>query len=374
MREHPMIPVYKPYSDDKEPKYLKEVIDSGIWSLGPKTAEFESRFAAFVGTTYALGLNSVAAALELALRCLDLQGGEVILPSLSFVAVSHAVLHSGGTPVFCDIEPENLNITAENIAALVTPRTRAVIVSHYAGYAADLDPIMELAQKHNLVVIEDCSQACGGKYREKMLGSIGHMACFSFQVSSNLTTGEGGMLVTNNEQWAAQVKKLRYLGIAGDITERGTGSSLDWQYEVSGTGYKFHMHDISAALGMAQLEKIDWMNARRRNITEQYKEAFSTVPQLKWLPIRDYMFPACCLFVIRTKRRDELRAHLHVNGIASALHYYPSHLYPMYKQYSRPLPVTESVWQELLTLPLYAGMTEDQFRSIVRSVWGFYKV
>jgi perosamine synthetase len=367
-----MIPVYRPYHDDLEMKYLKEVIDSGWWGLGPKTNEFERRFADFVGSKYALGLNSATAALHLALMCVGVQDAEVITPAMTFVSTNHVILYNGGIPVFCDVEPENLNVTAENIEPLITEKTRAVIVVHYGGYACDMDPIMDLAREHGLAVIEDCAHACGGKYKGRMLGSIGDFGSFSFQAVKNLATGDGGMLTTNNSEWADRVKKLRWVGISKDTFDRGAGNSYDWFYDVTEAGFKYHMNDIIAALGLAQLEKLEWMNDRRRYWSERYRKAFQDIPQIKCPPLKDYMFPACHNFVIKTLRRDELRARLMEKGITTGVHYYPNHMFKMYEPWYRELPVTQSIWKELVTLPLFPDLAEEDFELITSSIREFY--
>lgn len=368
-----MIPVFKPYSDDKEIKYLKEVIDSGWWGMGPKTAEFEQKFAAYIGSRHALGLNSATAALHLALMCIDVKDCEVITPAMTFVSTNHAILYNGGIPVFCDVEPDNLNITAEEIKKLITPKTKAIIVVHYGGYACDMDPIMELANEHNLAVVEDCAHACGGKYKGRMLGSIGHFGSFSFQAVKNLSTGDGGMLTTNNAEWATRIKKLRWVGISKDTFERGAGNSYDWFYDVTEAGFKYHMNDIIAAIGLAQFEKLEWMNDRRRYWSGKYREILSAYPQIKCPAVSDYMFPACHNFVIKTDNRDKLREHLMKNGISSGVHYYPNHLFEMYKPWYRELPVSENIWKKLVTLPLFPGLKEEEFQTIIRAIDGFIK-
>lgn len=363
-----MIPVYRPYHDDLEMKYLKEVIDSGWWGMGPKTAEFETKFAQYIGSKHALGLNSATAALHLALMCVGVKDAEVITPAMTFVSTNHAILYNGGIPVFCDVEPENLNMTADEISKLITSKTKAIILVHYGGYACDMDPIMELAAKHNLVVIEDCAHACGGKYKGKMLGSIGHFGSFSFQAVKNLATGDGGMLTTNDDKWAERIKKLRWVGISKDTFDRGAGNSYDWFYDVTELGFKYHMNDIIAALGLAQFEKLEWMNDKRRYWSDRYREAFADYPTIHTPPVKDYMFPACHNFVIKHPDRDKLREALNKQGIASGVHYYPNHLFDMYKKYYRRLPVSEEIWKSLVTLPLYPDMTEDDFRLIIRTI------
>jgi perosamine synthetase len=367
-----MIPVYRPYHDELEIKYLKEVIDSGWWGMGPKTNEFENKFAEYIGTKHALGLNSATAALHLALMCVGVQDSEVITPAMTFVSTNHAILYNGGIPVFCDVEPENLNVTAENIAPLITKKTRAIIVVHYGGYACDMDPIMELAHKHGLAVIEDCAHACGGKYKGRMLGSIGDFGSFSFQAVKNLATGDGGMLTTNNDTWAARIKKLRWVGISKDTFDRGAGNSYDWFYDVTEAGFKYHMNDIIAAIGLAQFEKLEWMNGRRRYWSDKYRGAFQNIPEIKCPPVKDYMFPACHNFVIKVPRRDELRANLMEKGITTGVHYYPNHLFDMYKPWYRRLSISESIWKELVTLPLYPDLNEEDFELITGTIREFY--
>jgi len=364
-----MIPVYRPYHDEKEIQYLKEVIDSGWWGMGPKTKEFENRFAQYIGSKHALGLNSATAALHLALMCIGVKDAEVISPAMTFVSTNHAILYNGGIPVFCDIEPENLNMRAEDIAKLITKKTKAIIVVHYGGYACDMDPIMQLADEHKLVVIEDCAHACGGEYKGKKLGSIGHFGSFSFQAVKNLATGDGGMLTTNNDEWAERIKKLRWVGISKDTFDRGAGNSYDWFYDVVEPGFKYHMNDIIAALGLAQFEKLDWMNGRRRYWSDKYREAFADIKGIHTPPVIDYMLPACHNFVIQVDNRDQLRSKLMEKGITTGVHYYPNHLFDMYKQFYRKLQVTESIWTKLVTLPLYPALSEKTFGIIIEGIF-----
>jgi len=367
-----MIPVYRPYYDEKEMKYLKAVIESGWWGMGPKTVEFEEKFAQYIGTRYALGLNSGTAALHLALMCIDVQNAEVISPSMTFVSTNHAILYNGGIPVFCDVEYDNLNVTAQEIEKLITDKTKAIIVVHYGGYACDMDSIMELARAHNLYIIEDCAHACGGKYKDKMLGSIGDFGCFSFQAVKNLSTGDGGMITTDNEEWTKRIKRLRWVGISKDTFERGAGNNYDWFYDVTELGFKYHMNDIIAAIGLAQLEKIEWMNDKRRYWSSRYRESLKNISEIKCPPVKDYMFPACHNFVIKAEGRDELRKVLMEKGITTGVHYYPNHLFDMYKEYYRKLPVTESVWKNLVTLPLYPDLEEKDFQLIIKTIRDFY--
>lgn len=372
MTECNMIPVYRPYSDGKEIEYLKEVIDSGWWGLGPKTKEFEEKFADYIGSDYAVGLNSATAALHLALKCIDVEGYEVITPSMTFVTTNHAILYNNGIPVFCDVEQDNLNIDVDKIEELITKKTKAIIVVHFGGYACDMERVMAIAKKHNLYVIEDAAHACGGEYKGRKLGSIGDFGSFSFQAVKNLSTGDGGMLVTNNIEWYERLKKLRWVGISKDTFERGAGNSYDWFYDVTELGYKYHMNDIAAAIGLAQLEKIDWMNDIRRKWSEYYREELADIAQIQCPEIKDYMKPACHNFVIKVEKRNELREYLLNKGITTGVHYYPNHLYDMYKEYYSELPVTETIWKKLMTLPLFPGMTEKEINLVISGLKDFF--
>jgi perosamine synthetase len=366
-----MIPVFRPYTTGKEVEILKEVIDSGWWGLGPKTQEFEKRCANYLGTSYALGLNSATAALHLAFKCLDIKGLEVITPSMTFVSSNHAILYCEGIPVFCDIEPDTLNLDPEKIESLITDKTRAIQVVHYGGRACDMDKIMAIAKKHNLIVIEDCAHAFGGEYKGKKLGSIGDIGCLSFQAVKNLATGDGGMIVTQNHDWSDLVKKLRWVGITKDTFNRNIGQ-YSWFYDVVDAGFKYHMNDIMAAIGLAQFEKIEWMNQQRQRWSEYYDEHLKGIGDIQLPPLKDYMKPSYHNYVIKTEHRDELQNYLRENGISTGVHYYPNHLFEMYKPYYTPLPVTEAVWKKILTLPLFPALKQDEMDLIISSIKEFF--
>ncbi len=367
-----MIPVFRPYTDGKEIEYLKDVINSGWWGLGPKTKEFEEKFSHYIGCKYGIGLNSATAALHLAFKCLDIEGYEVITPSMTFVSTNHAILYNGGIPVFCDIEEDNLNIDPDKIEALITTKTKAIVIVHFGGYACNMEKIIDIANKYNIYLIEDSSHASGGKYKDKMLGSMGDFGIFSFQAVKNLSTGDGGMLTTNNEEWFERSKKLRWVGISKDTFARGSEKSYSWFYDVVELGFKYHMNDIMAAIGLAQLEKLDWMNDIRRKWSDYYREQLAEIKEIKCPTKKDYMFPACHNFVIKTEKRDELKNYLMDKGITTGVHYYPNHLYDMYKPYYRKLPITEGIWKKLITLPLYPGLAEEELDFVIESIKNFF--
>ena len=215
-----MIPVFKPFYDGKELEALKPIFESGWIGLGPKTKEFEDKFASFIGVKHAIGVNSCTAALHLALLLLDLEDAEVITTPMTFISTNHAILYNKAKPVFADIEPDTLNIDPAWIEKSITKKTKAIVVVHYGGHACQMDKIMEIAKKNKLYVVEDVAHGCGGAFDNKKLGSIGDLGCFSFHAVKNLATGDGGMITLNNDKWAKRLQGLRWLGIDKDTWSR----------------------------------------------------------------------------------------------------------------------------------------------------------
>ena len=359
--------ISKPTFDEKELEILRSTLESGWVGCGPRTTELENRFADYIGVKHAIALNSCTAALHLAMIAAEVEGQEVLTSSMTFVSTNHAILHGGGRPVFCDIEPDTLNISPEEIARKITPTTRAIVVVHYGGHACDMDPILELAQENRLWVIEDTAQGCGGLYKGRHLGSMGHIGCFSFQATKNMTTGDGGMLTTNDDALAERVRKLRWVGISKPTWERFRPGQANrsWMYEVEEVGFKYEMNDLDAALGLVQMDKLESNNDKRRALLNRYRSAFDGVDGVEVLANRDYTQSACYNAVIKVdaELRDGLYQHLEANGIDSNVHYYPNHLLRLYRVYTTRLPVTEREWQRILTIPLYPDMSfEDQDR------------
>ena len=365
------IPVFRPYHDEAEIQAVAEVIRSGWWGQGPKTDEFERRFAEFVGAPLAVALNSATAALHLALKVADVEGGEVISTALTFVSTNHAILYNNATPVFADVQPDTLNIDPQDIARKVTPRTRAILVVHYGGHPADLDAIHEIADAHGLVVVEDAAHAAGASYHGQPIGNISPLTCFSFHPVKNLATGDGGMITLRDEAWAARLRRLRWVGINKDTWVRSAGkeaSRYSWQYDVEELGYKYHTNDINAAIGLVQLERLPQTNARRREIAAMYDEGLGDLDWLQLPTVRPDVVSARHNYVVRLAERDKLADWLREHGIATGMHYIPNHLYAMYRRYATPLPVTEREWQRLLTLPLFPGLTDDEVAYIIETI------
>jgi perosamine synthetase len=367
-----MIPLFKPSFGDEELEALREPFKSGWIGLGPKTKEFEDKFATYVGAEFGVGTNSATAALHLGLKALGVEGGEVITTSLTFVSTNHAILYNKAVPVFADVESDTLNIDATEVERLINPKTRAIMLVHYGGHPCDLDAIRGMAQKHRLPVLEDAAHACGAEYKGQRIGSISEVTAFSFHAVKNLSTGEGGMITFSNSEFNGRLRQLRWMGINKDTWSRAKfGDKYSWSYGVEELGYKEHMSDIAAAIGLVQLSKLEKMNARRRQIVEMYNAAFSPLGWLETPVERSYAKSANHAYVVKLDKRDSLIAFLAEKGIATGVHYIPNHCYGIYQPYYRHLPITENVWKRIVTLPLFPDLQEEQVEYIIDSVRQF---
>jgi perosamine synthetase len=370
--DQPLIPVFRPWYDKAELKAVEEVFETGWIGLGPKTTEFEERFARYIGVPYAVALNSATAALHLGLAVLDVTGGEVITTPMTFVSTNHAILYNDAEPVFADIEADTLNIDPRSIEANITDRTRAIIVVHYGGHAADMDAILDLADERGIPVLEDVAHGSGGAYKGRKLGALANLGSFSFHAVKNLATGDGGMLTFSDPEYDARLRRLRWVGIDKDTWDRSeVDQKYSWYYTVQELGWKYHMNDITAAIGLAQLEKLDQGNARRRDIVAYYNERFADLDCLETPVEKSYAQSACHNYVLKLDRRDQLISYLRDRNISTGVHYMPNHLYSMYRRFQADVPVTEKVWQRLVTLPLYPGMSDWDVERVVRGVRSF---
>jgi perosamine synthetase len=367
-----MIPVFKPCYGEEELEALRGPFQSGWIGLGPKTHEFEEKFAEYIGVKYAVATNSCTASLHLAMGVMGVKDHEVITTPLTFVSTNHAILYNNGTPVFADIYPDTLNINPDDIQKLITDKTKAIITVHYGGHPCDMDPIKETAKKRNLVVIEDAAHACGGEYKGQKVGSLGDIACFSFHAVKNLATADGGMITTNDPEIYSRLLKMRWMGISKDTwTREDKDKKYSWYYNVEEVGYKYHMNDINAALGLVQLKKLERMNDRRRQVSEKYNKGFADLGWIETPTVKSYAKSACHNYVIKTKERDKLNVYLKEAGISTGVHYLPNNHYDMYKNCRGETPVCEEVWRKLLTLPLYPDLTDSQVDTIVEKVRSF---
>lgn len=378
-----LIPVFRPNYSQTEIDAISRVLKSGWIGLGPKTEEFEKRFAEYVDSPYAVALNSATAALHLSLLAAKIgKDDEVIVPSLTFVSTAHAVLYVGATPVFADIEPDTLCISPDDIVKKITKRTRAIIPVHYGGHPCNMNSIKNIAKKYNLVIIEDASHACGSQYQGKKIGSISPFTCFSFHAVKNLATGDGGMITVKEKKLAEKLRRLRWVGINKNTWERLENVSKDdnrsyrvygWYYEIEEMGYKYHMNDLNAALGIVQLKKLGKANEKRRTLARRYTNSLKKIKEIVCPTTKPNVISAQHNYVIRCKERDKLHLYLRERNISSGVHYMPLHLQPFYRKKCPKinLPITETEWKKLLTLPLYPQLTHKEQDYIINCIKKF---
>jgi len=362
-----MIQIFKPSMGEEELSALKKVFESGFIGLGPKTAEFEENFAKYVNAPYAIGVNSGTAALHISLAAFGINSGEVLVPSLTFVSTALAPIYNNAKPVFVDVYEDTLCMSIEDLQEKITDKTKAIIPVHYGGHPCDMDAIMEIARDKKIIVIEDAAHACGAEYKGRKIGSIGDATCFSFHPVKNISTGDGGMITLENKEIAEKLKRLRWCGINKDTWQRKIGG-YSWYYEVTEIGFKCHMNDIMAAIGIEQLKKLDRLNARRKEIVDFYNKAFKGLNWVELLIEKDYVKSSHWNYVIKVEERDELINFLKQNGIESGVHYMPVHLHPIFKSFTANVPVTEEVWKKIITIPLFPDLTNPEVEKVVSAI------
>jgi len=364
---------------------VTEVLQSGWLSMGPKTQEFEDRFAHFLGVKYTFAVANGTAALHLACEVLGMgPGDEVLCPALTFVASANAIIYNGARPVFVDVTgPQDLNLSVADAASKVSGRTRAIMVVHYGGYPCDMEAIAALAGRHGLKIIEDCAHAPGAVYHSsqgpRLLGTLGDIGCFSFFANKNLTTGEGGMVVTNDDELAGKIKTARSHGMTTLTWDRHRGHSFS--YDVVARGYNYRLDEMRSALGLVQLNRLEPGNARRQEVTYAYRAKLEDLDHLV-VPFRD--FPggsAHHLFPILLRDcggRTDFMAALAQQSIQTSIHYPPVHLFSYYRSlweagHDHRLPLTEEISARLVTLPLFPAMTMAQLDTVVAAIRGYFR-
>ncbi|HWH58159.1 MAG TPA: UDP-4-amino-4,6-dideoxy-N-acetyl-beta-L-altrosamine transaminase [Terriglobales bacterium] len=380
-----LLPYGRQSIEEDDIQAVVDALRSDWLTTGPKIPEFEEAFAAWLGARFAVSFSSGTAALHGAAFAAGIAtGDEAITTPLTFAATANCVLYQNGTPVFADISADTLNLDPERVAAKVSPKTKALLPVDYAGHPADLDAMLEIADRHGLVVIEDACHALGAEYKGRRVGSIAHMTVFSFHPVKHLTTGEGGMVTTDNAAYADALRKFRNHGISSGARDRQQAGQ--WHYEMVLLGYNYRLTDIACALGLSQLKKLEQNLARRREIAARYTAAFREMPGICAPVVREEALPAWHLYPVRldlarlSAGRAEIFRALRAENIGVNVHYIPVHLHPYYRERfgyrGGEFPVAESAYESLISLPMFHGMSDQDVEDVIRAVdlvIGYYR-
>ncbi len=376
------IPYALPWIEEEEIEEVVAALRSNWLSKGPRTVEFEKQFANFAGANRALALNSATAGLHLSQLSVGIGAGdEVITTPYTFVSTANTILHTGAKPVFSDIDPVTLNIDPSLIESKITDKTKAIIPVHIAGYPVDMDPVLEIARKHHLFVIEDAAHAVYTQYKGRMVGSIGDLTNFSFYATKNLVTGEGGMVTTNNEEIADKVRVMSLHGMSKNAWNRYSDKG-SWFYEVEYPGFKYNMTDIQAALGLVQLRKLEKLQQLREQYAMMYSEALREIEGLILPHYDDINRHAWHLYIIRLKEgfftidRAQFIEELKDRGIGTSVHFIPVHLHPYYQKLGYrygDYPLAEKAYEGAISIPLYPKMTKEEVEQVIAAIFDVAK-
>ena len=372
-----LLPYGRQSVDDADVQAVVEVLRSDWLTTGPKVVEFEEAFAARVGAAHAVSFSSGTAGLHAAAFAAGLTAGdEAITTPMTFAATANCVLYQGATPVFADVSSDTLNLDPDQVAGKISGKTRALIAVDYAGHPADLNAIRKLADQHELTVIEDACHALGAEYDGRSIGSVADLTVFSFHPVKHITTGEGGMVTTNNSKFAETLRRFRNHGISSDARQRQ--SAGQWHYEMVLLGFNYRLPDIVCALGIEQLKKLDANLARRREIAARYTDAFREISGIIPPTVRPEVNPAWHLYPIRldlkklSADRGQIFRALRTENIGVNVHYIPVHLHPYYRDrfgYSGgEFPIAEDAYARLISLPMFHAMTDQDVSDVVHAV------
>jgi len=366
---------HKPFISEEEVDEIVDTVRSGWISMGPKTIRFENNFSEYIGVNKSIAVSSWTAAGHLSLEAFGInEGDEVIVPTMTFPATAEIVCYFKAKPVIVDVDEDTLNISLDAIEKAITPKTRAIIPVHYGGQPCDLDEIHAIAKKHNLKVLEDAAHSLPAKYKGKTIGTISDVTCFSFYATKTLSTGEGGMICTNDEEIAERVKIMRLHGINRDAWKRYTESG-SWYYEVVAPGYKYNFTDLQASLGLPQLKKVNAMWNSRKRIAAKYTEALKDLDMIQLhtiKPDRDsswHLFPVRLYLDRLTKNRAQIINELREKNIGVGVHFMPVHQHLYYSETfnlsDADYPVASAAFPRLMSLPIYPGMTDENVDKVI---------
>ena len=367
-----MLPVSRPSIGTEELEEVRKVFETGWLGLGSTVFEFENRVKDYLHARNVIAVNTGTTAIHLALDAFGIgPGDEVIVPSLTFCATVQAITALGAIPVFCEAREQDLNIDTDDVKKRITKKTKAIIPVHYCGNACEMDSLLQIGKENRILIIEDAAHAFGSTYKGRKIGSFGNATCFSFDPIKNLTTGEGGAIVLEDDIVAEEIRRKRILGIDKDTWHRYR-NERSWFYEVTTQGYRYHMSNINAAIGLAQIRKFDRFVEKKRAIVRKYNEAFLSVRGVEILQINlEETAPFTYIIRVLGGRRDEAMDFMKSKGVGTGVHYIANHIQPFFSKYATPLPVTERLWKEILTLPLYYEMEDADIDLVIQSLKEF---
>ncbi|MGL4106563.1 DegT/DnrJ/EryC1/StrS family aminotransferase [Clostridium sp. LP20] len=369
--------LFKPNVGAEELEAVKGAFDRAWLGMGPKTKEFEDKWKDFVGCNEAVGLNSCTAALHLALSAFKFpKGKKVLVPVLTFAATAMAPLYNDLEPVFVDVDEDTLCISLEDLEKKYDEDCVAVIPVLYGGCPGKIDEVVKWARSKNLKVIEDCAHTAGGKFKGKILGTFGDIGCYSFEEKKCMTTGDGGMICSDDEELIAPLRHSRWVGMNKDTWQREKENNISsetsqWYYEILDLGYKYNMNDLMASIGLKQLEKLPQMNKRRMYIIEKYLDG------IKWCTTFRPAIPykkevgSYWMFMLRVNNRDKFIKFMQARDIATGVHYMPLTLHPYFKKYENDTPTAYRIWNEFVTIPLHSGLTDVEVNYVINAMLEF---
>lgn len=372
------IRLFKPSVGEDELKSISEAFQRSWIGLGPNVNEFELKWAEYVGVKQAIGLNSATAALHLAVTAFRFpKGKKILVPSLTFASTACAILYNDLIPVFVDSDPITLGMDLEDMKRKYDSECVAIMPVHFAGHPVPMEIIMPWAREKNLKVIEDCAHTTGSVYKGKPLGTWGDFGCFSFEEKKLMTTGDGGMIVSNDLELMKDIKAYRWVGIDKDNWKSAktytqvNQDAMHWFYEINLLGYKYNMNDLAAAIGLAQLKKLDDMNAKRSDIIKKYLNGIKDISGIKPLVPYDVDKYVYQMFGIRAEKRDELMIFLKSQGIATGCHYTPLSVQPLFSPYAKECDFIENEANTFITLPLHADLTDKEVDYVINAIKSF---
>ncbi len=370
------IRLFKPAIGKEELDNIKDVFEKAWLGLGPRVKEFETKWSRFIGVYNSVAVNSCTAALHLAVHAFKFQQGhKIMVPAITFASTAMAPIYNGLTPVFVDVDEKTGGISLDDLEKKYTKDCVAVIPVHYCGHPVPMDRLVSWAGERQLKVIEDCAHTAGGEYQGRKLGTWGDIGCFSFEEKKCLTTGDGGMICSNDGDLLKPLKASRWVGINKDTWERlekstsdYSGKAANWYYEIQDIGYKYNMNDLAASIGLAQLAKIKNLNKKRSEIIRKYMEGIKGLGKIRaGIPYQPDK-ASYQMFIIRTAERNKFIAHMNNKNIATGVHYMPLHRHPYFRRFKAETPVADKIWQEFVTLPLHADLTDNEVNYVIEQV------